>query len=145
MRMTCSVMSDRLLFTLLAITQASPNPWSIEFLYAVHEARHLWKTLCISETHVARSLPGSRHTYANTHSRPPSDCKMKLQEVQYWRVMTSTRKTNACSTYDILSIYLPTASATVRGGRYLQYSPKVTGKSGAEDGGEWIRKSDWMR
>lgn len=34
--------------------------------------------------------------------------------------------------YEIVSIYL----ATLRGGKYLQYSPKVTRKSGAGDGGE---------
>lgn len=105
MKMACSVMSDRLLLTLLAITQASRNPWSIEFLYRVYEVRHLWKTLCISETHVDRLLSEPQHIYANTHSRPPSDCKMKLQEVQYWHAMTSTGSQNTCYTCEIPSIY----------------------------------------
>lgn len=103
--------------------------------------------ICISETHVARLPSDSRHphthahTHKHTHSRPPSDCKMKLQEVQYRHVTTSTMRATCMK---IPNIHLATVSATVRGGKYLQYSPKVTGKSGA-DGGEWIWKSDWMR
>lgn len=66
MRMTCSVMSERLLFTLLAITKASPNPWSTEILQTVHEARHLWKTLCTSKAHV--DCCGSHITHMQTHT-----------------------------------------------------------------------------
>lgn len=68
MRMTCSLMSDRLCFTLLAITQASPNPWLIEFLYStrgerpIEDTAHLWDT-CSS---IAVGVTTHRHTQTHT-------------------------------------------------------------------------------
>lgn len=103
----------------------------------MEDTSHLWDT-CSS---IAAGV--TTHTYTDTHSIPPSDCKMKLQELQYWHVMTSTGR-QMRGTHTRQSVYLLTG-VQQWGGKYLQYSPKVTGKSGAEDGGEWIRKSDWMR
>lgn len=86
---TCSVMSDRSLFTLLAISRASPDPWSIEFLYT-------WCTTPMedSEAHTFSSTTEWRlhtDTHARTHTlRPKVDSILKSEEVQYWHVMTNT-------------------------------------------------------
>lgn len=111
MRMTCSLMSDRLCFTLLAITQASPNPWLIEFLYSTRGERPIEDTAHLWDTCSSIAVGVTTQTHTDTHSQPLSDCKMKLEELQYWHVMTSTGR-QIRATYE--SIFLRTLCATVR-------------------------------
>lgn len=101
----------------------------------IEDTAHHWDT-CSS---IAVGV--TTHIHTDTHSQL-SDCKMKLGELQYWHVMTSTGR-QIRATHTKVSIYEQCVQQW--GGKYLQYSPKVTGKSGAEDGGEWIWKSDWMK
>lgn len=95
---TCSVMSDRSLFTLLAISHACPDPWSTVFLYTC------------------------THTFIVTAVW--DFCQGKYSTVvQCWNGMTNTRReTHTVHTNrHTYNIYLPTENETARGGRYLQW------------------------
>ncbi len=80
MGVTCSVMSDRSLFTLLAISHAGPNPWSIEFLYT-------WCMTPMADILILSVAIRYTHTHTHTHTfRAKFDNRSELLSVWMYSI-----------------------------------------------------------